>query len=273
MDNVSLSSIPSSAIVQNYDIIYNIIALHIIGVAGLVTNISILLIIKKHKDLQTPCFLLIAGECFCSIMLALGKFLNAVLQAAQYVGQLSDARSRGICYLLRTLIPAWGIFGSIVVPVTISLDRLISVLYPMRYRLLGKRYAYACLSVCYIFATAAALSGIVDYGSPQAALSADISCTVYFSPFTPTFLRFYGIFNMSVSLFCVLLYGIMLVSFEWRYRQLMADSIAQNFVKQQAACMSVIKLLMAFYTVTSVGPEICVTILGACDVHMSTIHL
>lgn len=266
----NLSDTPSSTIVQPYDIIYNIAALHIIGLLGTVGNIFILVVVKKNKELQTPCFILIAGECLVSAFLAAGKFANAAEEAGQFMGTVPVLRTRWLCYLTKSVIVAWSCDASALITMCISIDRLASTLSPMRYRQLGKRYAYGCVLSCYIGALIATLCGFIDEGGPDGNMNEVIMCIIFFSPFTPSYLEFFSGFNFGFSILCIILYGVMLVTFECRRRKMTAalatgDSTSQAFMKQQLACMPIIKLLMAFYLVTAAFPEIGVAVVGSVD--------
>lgn len=261
-------NLPPYASIQLYDILFNIIGFQLICFVGFFGNIFVLFVISKNKSLQTPCFLLIAGECFCSIVIAAGFFVNGVEEAAMLSGNMEKNRTRIYCYLSTAFMPAWGIQASSLIASVVSLDRLVSILDPMKYRLLGKRYAYTCLAFCFTYATMATIGGLID--NELVGPMDTIPCVIYFSAFTPGFFGYYGGFNLAFCILCVLLYGIMLITFEWRRRKMKLgvsnDTSNSAFMKQQMACMPMVKWLMTAYVVSAVLPEITVAIASASTV-------
>lgn len=253
-----------------FALIFNIAALHIVSILGIAGNLFAYVIIRKSKELQTPCFTLIAGDCVSSAVMAAGFLENASNSAFQFTGLLSPFRNRALCYMTMSFPEALGIQASCLITLCISIDRLVSILNPMKYRQLGTRHTYVCLGICYSAAIAVAVGGIFPDATPDSTLANVIVCTSFFSPFTMNYLEFYGNFTLIFSVIGICLYGVMLITFQCRHRRLVTASTAGDntcnaFMKQQLACMPMIKLMMGYYMVTGVGPEIGVTILSSSE--------
>lgn len=108
----------------------------------------------------------------------------AVDEAGQFTGTISENRTRIWCYLTKPLITGWGTEAISLIATFISCDRLISILNPIKYRQLGRRYAYSCFGFSYLFATCAIAAGFFGDGSVGTALSDVIPCVMFFSPLT-----------------------------------------------------------------------------------------
>lgn len=251
MNATSADPTPSETI-----LIFTIAGLVIVSVLGIAFSAITVVVIVVSKPLHSPCFTLIAGGGIGSFMVAAHYLARAIDKIGLEMGVFGFQRTGLQCLLLCGVLGIWGIAFHSQLSCLIAIDRLVSVTAPIRYRQLGKRYAFTVLITCAVITT---LHEIIGFAT--APLGQELLCTEFMDALHPLFIKSYAEINLFYCVVNVLAYGGMMICF--RFRHLFSSDAAtfqDTFVKQQLAVMPTVKLMVFMYLLTGVLAEILVNV-------------
>lgn len=232
-------------------VLFSIISNVIIGLAGQIGSLLVIIVIVRSKPLRTPCFQLIAGGAIGSYMVALHYFIARLVEGLTQLKYINATRSGLECLLGFT----FGLFGLPyhgVVTCLVGLDRLISLVTPIKYRTLGKRYVFYG-----IFTTAMLIIIQEVIGFATAALSINVNCIYSSLPLHASFLTVFSNLNLFYCTANLVMYAVMLFCFYKKNRQYKVGTPDYNtFTKNQSAAMPTVKLMILLYFICGILPEI-----------------
>lgn len=229
-----------------------------IGLAGQIGSILVIVIVFSNQSLRTPCFQLIGGGAFGSLMVAAHYFGRGLDQIGGLTGtMLSPRRTVLVCLLTSGIQGIFGIPFHSVVTCLVGIDRTISILSPIKYRSFGKRY------VIYLLAGAAAVAISAEIvGFVTASFDTVLTCGTFVEALHPTFHNYvFGPFGIGCNTASVIIYSGMLWSFhskKRRYKVGTADH--SSFMKQQLAALPTVKLLIVLYFFCGIVPDVLINV-------------
>lgn len=222
------------------------------GLFGAVSNAVAICVIAFSKPLRKPCYQLIAGASFGALVISLSYVSQAVMKLRSALGYSIEECLGWQCLLALGTASLFGVPFNAQVTCFVGLDRLVSLIAPIKYHSFGRRYVkfLLCLSAVVVLFQECV-------GFALSPLTKVVPCSALIEVIHSKFYAIYGGMNFLYCLANVIVYVAVLVVFHYRRAKVHATSYEySNFMKQQTAIMPTIRLLMLLYLLFGVLPEI-----------------
>lgn len=246
----------STESINNGVVYFGMISFICVGLLGQLGNLLVIVVILTTKPLNTPCFKLIAGGAFGSFMVGLHFFIRGILKLGELHDWFPLVRTGLECLLSTGVFGIFGIAYHALINCLVGVDRLISLLVPIKYRNFGNRYVIYTLSACALFVISQETTGF--FVSP---LYTKLVCRNFPEALHPLFIGTYAALNLFYCTTSVTVYSAMLVCFQYKKQKNNEGTIAyKTFMKQQSAAMPTVKLMTVLYFVCGIVPEILINV-------------
>jgi hypothetical protein len=253
MDNNSDQMRPPPAFIA-FDIFHNI-SIICVGFFGIICSTLVIIVIIKNKELQSPCFKLIASGAIGSVNVAVQFVTLGIVRLIEPRGIFLTGLN---CLFLFAITGLFGALYHALITFLVGIDRFLSIAFPIRYRKFGDRYFLILFCTSTTFVIVIVVAGFVSGN-----LHTSNFCIGFTTVLDESFSSAFAALNLIFSAAIVFAYALIFICFALRSRHLKkngATSSYETFMNTQKLAMPTVKLMFTLYIILGILPEIIISI-------------